>query len=545
MTGRLSAGNKTNDMGERYIASVDLGTSKIAVCVASVQGKDTQVIYYKETPSAGVQKSAVTAPGRTTEMVRSAITEAQQALKMKIKQVIVGLPRWCVKQETATASVSREDSESLIGKEEIRQLKNNAVKSYPMDDSKKHTCYGAIAQSFSTEDSIEQPESEIIDMPAETLEGNFTVFIGSKRHSMNIDKIFDGIPGITARKCFIPGITAKAVLTGEQMKKGVALFDLGAGVSSVTIFKNGIMKYFGAIPFGGNAITDDIESECNVSHSLAENIKKAYGACMPDDLASFGGKTLLVDGEDGKPFQVTVKYISEIVTARMKEIVEALLYKIEESGLSSEDILKCGIVVTGGGAELINCTNYIKELSGYTVKKGVPAKKDFSCEGWPEAGEASAATSMGMILYGKDAKSLNCIQETVTISTIDTVKAVRETEKEEKKPVAEREEKPATVQERKPEPPAEPVYSTERVKDPETKTASEPERRLARVPETTIEPEPENDPEPVWTPETGNSDANDRETKAKPENEKGRGISWKKFVDHFKNAYKEMNDEEV
>ena len=35
-------------MEERYIASVDLGTSKLAVCVARVQDQNVEVIYYKE-----------------------------------------------------------------------------------------------------------------------------------------------------------------------------------------------------------------------------------------------------------------------------------------------------------------------------------------------------------------------------------------------------------------------------------------------------------------------------------------------------------------
>ena len=37
-------------MEERYIASIDLGTSKLGLCVARVKGDDVQVVYYKETP---------------------------------------------------------------------------------------------------------------------------------------------------------------------------------------------------------------------------------------------------------------------------------------------------------------------------------------------------------------------------------------------------------------------------------------------------------------------------------------------------------------
>ena len=396
-------------MEERYIASVDLGTSKLAVCVARIQGQNVEVVYYKESPSLGISYSYVLNPGKVKSVLKTAISEAQQALRINIQQVVVGLPRWYVRQETASASIKRPDPDDLIQESEIKDLKSMALESYPLEDSAKEVIYGAVAQSFSTEDSFSEPENDIVGMAAETLEGNFKVFIGNRRYSSNIDNVFNDIRIAIAKKYFTPGITARAVLKSEQMENGVALIDIGAGVSSVTIFKDKIMRFYAAIPFGGNSVTNDIKSECNFSFELAENIKKAYGACMPNKLSSLGEKTIQIVDEDGNATaQVSVKYISEIITARMKEIIEALLFKIQESGYASEDILRAGVVVTGGGAELVNCANFIKALSGYSVKIGRP-RRFFSCEGCPEASETSAATSMGMILSAKSDRSLNCI----------------------------------------------------------------------------------------------------------------------------------------
>ena len=398
-------------MEERYIASVDLGTSKLAVCVARILGNDVQVIYYRETPSQGIRYSYVNNPGKVEGVLRDALTQAQQELKIKIQQVIVGLPRYYVRQESASASMIRTDSDSQIEESEVKTLKSMALEEYPLSDSKNEVIYGAVAQSFSTEDSLNELENDIVGMTAEKLEGNFKVFIGSRRHSINIDNVFNSMNIAIAKKYFTPGITARAVLKEEQMENGVALIDIGAGVSSVTIFKGKIMRYYAAIPFGGNSITRDIKTECNFSFDLAENIKRAYGACMPGKLSAMGEKSIqIVDENDEPTAQVTVKYISEIISARMKEIIEALLYHIQASGYASEDILRAGVVVTGGGAEIVNCANYIKDLSGYSVKIGYP-RRFFSCEDCPEAGEASAATSMGMILAAKADKMLNCVNE--------------------------------------------------------------------------------------------------------------------------------------
>lgn len=426
-------------MEERYIASVDLGTSKLAVCVARIQDQNVEVIYYKESPSLGIRYSYVLIPGKVKEEVRKAISEAQQALRIKIQQVIVGLPRWYVRQETASASMTRPEPDDLIQESEIKALKSMALESYPLEDSTKEVIYGAVAQSFSTEDSINEPENDIVGMAAETLEGNFKVFIGNRRYSSNIDSVFNDLGIAIAKKYFTPGITAKAVLKSEQMENGVALIDIGAGVSSVTIFKDKIMRFYAAIPFGGNSVTNDIKSECNFSFELAENIKKAYGACMPNKLSSLGEKSIQIVDEDGNTTaQVSVKYISEIITARMKEIIEALLFRIQESGFASEEDLRAGVVVTGGGAELVNCANYIKELSGYTVKVGRP-RKLFSCEGCPEASETSAATSMGMILSARNDRFLNCVNEAVArnMTVPQTGSAEIPEEKEEATPIQE------------------------------------------------------------------------------------------------------------
>lgn len=398
-------------MEERYIASVDLGTSKLAVCVASIEDQNVQIIYYKESPSEGIRNSRVTNPGIADKFVRNAIAEAQQTLRIKIQQVVVGLPRWQVRQETASAAAEREDDSRFISESEIRFLKSEALKTYPLKDDKREIIYGAVAQSFSTEDCINEPESEIIGMSAERIEGKFKVFIGSKRLSTNLDELFGSMQIGIARKFFIPGITAKAVLSPEEMKSGVALIDIGAGVSSVTIFKDNLMRYYAAIPFGGDCVTRDIQSICGFSFKMAEEIKKAYGACLPDKLSTLGEKELHIMDEDGRVLKkLSIKVLSEIVNARMEEIINALLYKIQESGLSSEDYLKRGIVVTGGGAEMLNCVNLFKELSGYSIKMGLP-KKYVSCDGCPEASEASASTAIGMILAVKGDKSINCIND--------------------------------------------------------------------------------------------------------------------------------------
>ena len=397
-------------MDERYIAAVDLGTSKIALSVAKVEGNDVQIIYYDEVPSNGIRYSAIFNPAKVLVPLKSILQKAQKDLGIKILQVVVGLPRYYVRQETATGEIPRSNVESNITREEIENLKNIALDTYPLSDSEHEYIYGAVAQSFTTDDFYQIVEDDVEGMVSEKLEGNFKVFVGSRKSVSNLDKIFNEAGVAIGMKYFTPGAMAKVVLFGEEMDNGVALIDLGGGVTSVSVYKNNILRHYAAIPFGGNSITTDIKTEGGFSMELAENIKLAFGACMPDKLANMSEKILrILNNDSGAEKQLSVRYLSEIITARVEEIVNAILYEIQNSGFADE--LRSGIVITGGGAELVNIANFIKELSGYNVRVGYPIRK-FSSDGCAGIGETGATGVIGMLLAAKDDnKKLNCLEE--------------------------------------------------------------------------------------------------------------------------------------
>ena len=396
-------------MDERYIAAVDLGTSKIAVTVAQISTKGVQMLYYRETPSEGIRNSYVFNPQKAADKVKAAIADAEDELKIKIHQVVTGLPRYEVSQVNARAEFERSDSECSITREEIDYLKNNAIDTYPLPDPEKQIMYGVVAQSFTTEEYLNARESDIEGMVSDTLEGNFKVFVGRKRHSDNVDRVMNQVGVAVAKKYFQPEITAAAILSDEERENGVALIEIGAGATSVTIYHNDIMRYYSSIPFGGKSITNDIKLECGTSESLAENIKLGYGACMPEKILTLRDKIIQINNrESGSCKQLSVKYLSEVITCRVREIIDACLYKIQESGFGGN--LRNGIVLTGGSAVIPNLSTYVKELSGYNIRIGYPRQK-FSFVGCPEINDTSAVASVGMIMAAKDNPYLNCLSE--------------------------------------------------------------------------------------------------------------------------------------
>ena len=402
-------------MEDRHIVAIDLGSSKFALTVAKINGDDIQVIYYREIPSDGIRNSYAYNSMKISKALEPLVRDAEKELSIKITQAVVGMPKFRVRQETGTARNER-NADECITESEINELKASALNTYPLEDTVNEKLFGAVAQSFSNGEDFQLVENEIIGMPSGILEGNFKIFIGKSTPLHYVDVAFNKLGIAVARKYFTPEPVAKAVLTGSEMENGVALIDFGGGSTSVSVYYGSIMRHYASIPFGGNAITSDIKTECMISDALAENIKKAFGACMPDRLQNLSEKTIQINDEaTAMTKQLPVKYLSEIISYRVKEIIEAILFEIEQSGFA--DNLRSGLVLTRGCAELTNCCNYIKELSGYTVRKGYPrhlfSTGSSGCNG---VFETSAAVSIGLVLTAQNDHVLDCIEGENTIN---------------------------------------------------------------------------------------------------------------------------------
>ena len=392
-------------MEDKYIASIDLGSSKFGLCVARVSGDDVQIVYYKETPSDGIRASIITNPMKASVRLKEAIREAEQELMIRILQVVVGMPRSEVVQIAASGAIPRTNPEEYITAEEVQCVKDYALQTYLLPDPDNQIVYGAVAQSFSIDDEIQLVEDDVVGTLSSTLEGNFKMFVGKRSATVALDKIFNQLEIAIAKKYFLPEVMGPTVLSDEEMASGVALVDVGAGVTSLAIYQGGIMRYYGAIPFGGKTITNDIRTECSISEDLAEKIKRRFGACLPGKLASLSEKVLQI--RLTQPYkEVPVRYISEVIDCRAREIVEAILYHIQESGLQNS--LRSGIVVTGGGAELANFIPLIKEMSGYDVRKGYP-RYMFSAATGSGVYSTAATSAIGMLMAAKNDHLPDCV----------------------------------------------------------------------------------------------------------------------------------------
>lgn len=395
------------DMEEKYIVTVDLGSGSIRLSVARTSGSKIEVCYYNDYPAEGISHGKVLNISKLSAILAKAREDAERYLGIKINEVAVG----CQKNDIRSISVHARlemSGNSCVDKESLAMLEDLAGKEIDDKLENNEAILALVAQSYNIDDELQVSVEDIVGMSGELLEGDYKVFIGKVAPLKHLEEACRNAGISLHRHLFTPQYTGACVLSGSEKESGVALIDFGSGATSVSVYYGGVLRHYGAIPFGGDAITADIRNLCALDNvSLADNVKKGFGACMPDKLFELSDKTLRInDVDSGVKTEITCKYLSEVITARSREIIDSMLYEILQSGYA--DKLKNGIVVTGGGAGLRNLCAFIKSISGLSARIGMPSRNLFDCT-QGRFFNSESSTSAALLLY-MNSLDVNCAE---------------------------------------------------------------------------------------------------------------------------------------
>lgn len=141
----------------------------------------------------------------------------------------------------------------------------------------------------------------------------------------------------------IPMATAR-ILTEEDRQRGCMLLDMGAGTTTIAIYKGGDLRHLAVIPIGGEAVTLDIQS-AGCSHDEAEHIKLQWSD-VTSDIKSSVSPTTNHFADKALPFPLSK--LNTIALCRYEEIAANIVHQLDRSGL--KDQLEVGCIVTGGVA---------------------------------------------------------------------------------------------------------------------------------------------------------------------------------------------------
>lgn len=381
----------------RVFAAVNIGSFRVsAMIVGQNESGEMMVLGSSHRASEGVKRGYVTDMRAATHAIRTAVEKAELNANHNVSSVWIGC---------AGAGLSSRISsvEIAIGGRRIEE------------DDIEHLLYAA-------RDHI-QPDGRTVlhAQPAHyTLDGAHGVANPKGLHAeaLGVDihvTLAEGAPvrnlieAVQNAHLDVEGVVASplaaayACLSNEERELGVALIEIGAQVTNVSVHAAGMLLGLKAIPVGSNDITDAIASSFGIRRSQAERLKCVSGSAIatPTDHREMiavngpgeepGGR--LARGAD-EHNRIARAELVAVVTERLGVITGEIGKALKSMGFSGGQV-----VLTGGGAELHGIAEFMQGALGRPARIGKP----LAIQGLPEAHATPGfATLAGLCLYAAE-----------------------------------------------------------------------------------------------------------------------------------------------
>ncbi len=380
-------------MKERFITGLDIGTAYIRAVTGQYNPQDNNfyIVGCGEVPSAGISKGIIISIEDAISSITACLEQAERMIGSPIERVFVGISGFHIiaQESKGVITVSRANGEIREDDVERAIAAAQTVATPP-----NYEILHVIPKDFAIDNQtgIKDP----IGMTGIRLEVNTQIILGLSSQIKNLTKavyrtgveIDDLVLSVLAN--------AESVLTKRHKELGVALVNIGESTTSVAIFEEGDLLTTAVLPLGSNHVTADIAIGLRTSLDTAEDIKLEYGQAVPD-LVNKREEINLSDFSDSEEDNISLKYISEIIQARMEEIfdmVDKELIKVDRSGL-----LPAGVVITGGGAELPGVVEVAKARFRLPASLGYPLNINTAID---KVNNLSFTTAIGLAYWGAE-----------------------------------------------------------------------------------------------------------------------------------------------
>lgn len=324
-------------MDARYIAVLEIGSSKVKGAVARRDSDGTTLVATHEVPAVncvrhGRVQNVQEVAARADEVLRRLENDPAVAPR-HITRLRIALGGRSVSSVHAVADV-RLPAEVEITDETVARLKRDAVASLPAD---RHIL-AVLPRSFTVDGAqVSRPVGTF----GTSIHADMTVVLASPDNRTNLDRVRltgGGSQGTPVERVYIPRqlAIARMALTPSEQQIGVALVDMGSETTTISIHREGSLQALVTLPMGGRNITRDLATGLSITEEQAEYIKTNQASAIPDPQLDTTAEA---------------HEISSYTQARAGEIIANVMHRIEQAGFKNAD-LPGGIVLTGRASRM-------------------------------------------------------------------------------------------------------------------------------------------------------------------------------------------------
>jgi cell division protein FtsA len=351
---------------EGLITALDIGSSKISAMIAQKgDGGELIVLGTGQRESRGVKRGYIADMGVTEVAVREAVEQAERIAGINIENVWAGFSAGGLISDEAFIEVElnghrieQADIDALLqeGRTAIDPQGRMVLHAQPA----LYTLDGLTG--------VKKP----LGLHADRLGVHIHVIAADGSPVRNLDLCVRSAHLEVKSIIASPIATGLACLSEEERDLGVALIEIGAGITNVSLFAGEMLVGLKSIPMGSADISDDIASAFGTTRTQAERMKCFHGSAnaSPRDNHEMITIRAATADDDADPLQITKAALIAVIRTRLEALIGEVQTALAE--LKFDGPVGRQVVLTGGGAELKGIADYAQQVLGRSVRVGRP-----------------------------------------------------------------------------------------------------------------------------------------------------------------------------
>ena len=346
--------------GNHFVASIDIGTEKIALLVAEREDDDhLRIIGHNVCPSKGVRRGSIFSIDSLSREISKLIKKTEESFGISLALFRVNISDTHL---TCIDGKGKVPVNEFVSSEDLDAVLESAMAiSTPTNKEKLHI----IKKKFTINETVVVDDP--MDMEAQVLESKVHIITVSSSSVRNVENCLKQ-SDLEVDKIVLNSVAkSQALLTQEDKNSGVCLLDIGAGVTSYSVFKEEGIIQSGIIAMGGDEVTQSIAYAFDTSLEEAKRLKESYGVAktLPQSDDKFIDFTQANSKEER---QLSSLDLSSVIEESYREIFEELKNELKHRNLDS--IIKSGFVLSGGGSEIGSIEELVRDCFSKRVKLG-------------------------------------------------------------------------------------------------------------------------------------------------------------------------------
>ncbi|MGL5202464.1 cell division protein FtsA [Cetobacterium sp.] len=355
--------------------ALDVGNGKIKFILGelSTEGLKLRVLDYLEVPSEGIKRSVVEDSELLTASIVKGLKELKDRNGREFETVSLGISSDRIISRTDHGCIEFDEKE--ITAQDMNNLvelvKNNILKD---DDIViEQEAYNVRVNSSGI---LKSPIGQV----GKSIQGDVHL-ITIKEEAL--DPLVEAVnkAGLEIEDIFLnASASAKSTLEQEDRQMGVALIDIGEGVTDIAIYKNDKIIYTKSLSIGGMHFVNDLSYLLKIPKKEAKEILERLREkqSFDDVIRTYNGEYKLAE-------------VKEIIDARTGDLINFISKTIEESGFNG--YLGKGLAFTGGAVSIDEIFSKVGNKMECAVRKVNP----FPLRGLEKV-NPSMSTAIGILL---------------------------------------------------------------------------------------------------------------------------------------------------